>query len=108
LRRRDLAWRVFAGQGVVVDLVAMTAYVLNDSGAALWQRLERGATTEELAALLVDRYKVEVSNVIGDLADWLGALAGRGWIEQLPLPVDVAAPEQRAYVKPLLERDKKR
>ena len=55
---------------------------LNESGALLWQRLEKGSSVEELAQALVDEYALPVQQAQKDAVEFLGKLRAAGCIEE--------------------------
>lgn len=54
---------------------------LNDSGAMLWQLLERGARHEELLQAMLDRYEVTQEQASEDVAVFLNTLRQAGCVE---------------------------
>jgi hypothetical protein len=52
LRTEDLTWQELDGEVVVLDLRSSTYFLVNGSGARLWELLADDATLTELAAEL--------------------------------------------------------
>lgn len=76
--KEDFLLREIAGEQVVIA-VGKTAKSfngmirLNDTGAFLWQLLEKGAKEETLVAALLDRYDTDKETAHRDLASFLEA-----------------------------------
>ena len=54
---------------------------LNESGHLLWERLESGATREELANALLDEYDVTYEEAFADVSEFVALLEKIGCIE---------------------------
>jgi hypothetical protein len=59
LRKDDLHWREVDEEIVALEARGATYLAANRSGRLLWRMLERGATSGELAAALVDAYGID-------------------------------------------------
>lgn len=76
--------RTVAGDTIVVptgstlDLNMMIT--LNDTGKFLWEKLEKGADTEELTAALLQEYDVEESTAKAHVAAFVEKLHGHGFL----------------------------
>lgn len=55
---------------------------LNDSGALLWQTLEKGGDREALADALTAEYEVDRSTALADTDEFLATLAKAGCLEE--------------------------
>ncbi|MEL6543357.1 MAG: PqqD family protein [Myxococcota bacterium] len=64
--------------GVVLDLGQRQYLHLNGSGALLWSVLENGASLEELAEALRERYGIEQSVAHQDAECWIDEMLARG------------------------------
>ena len=51
---------------------------LNETGAFLWQRLQDGATVEELAIALVGEYTVSLEEARADIVEFCDGLIQKG------------------------------
>lgn len=51
---------------------------LNETGAFLWQKLQEGATVEELATALIGEYKVSLEEASADVKEFCDALIQKG------------------------------
>jgi hypothetical protein len=78
LREDALVWREIDGELVAVDVGASTYLAANASGTVLWRLLAEGATGEQLAEALVDRFGIELERARDDADAFVGALAERG------------------------------
>ena len=56
---------------------------LNEAGALLWQRLEKGCSLEELAGVLVEEYALPVEQAQADAAEFVEKLRAAHCIEEL-------------------------
>lgn len=54
---------------------------LNETGNLLWERVERGATVEELICALTDEYEVTPQKAAEDVARFLDELRSFGCID---------------------------
>ena len=84
--KKDFVLRDVAGTWVVlplgqasVDFDGMLS--LNDTGAFLWQTLERGADRDGLADALVKEYDVDRSTAAADVERFLARLNEAGCLE---------------------------
>ncbi len=75
-----------AGTTVVVpinpDHTFRSMLKLNGTGKLLWERLVKGATEEELTALIVAEYEIDAETAAKDVARFLTSLRERGVIEE--------------------------
>jgi hypothetical protein len=55
---------------------------LSESGALLWEALEKGAEKETLINLLLDTYEVDRETIISDLDDFIKGLYEQGALEE--------------------------
>lgn len=55
---------------------------LSESGALLWEKLEQGATEEELVDTLLTEYEAERGQVEIDVTSFVGALRAKGILEE--------------------------
>lgn len=55
---------------------------LNESGALLWKRLEKGCDVEELSQVLVEEYALPMQQAQKDAAEFLEKLRFAGCIEE--------------------------
>ena len=64
--------------GETLDLNMMIT--LNETGRFLWEKLEKGAETEELVAALLEEYEVEEETVKAHVAAFVEKLNGHGFL----------------------------
>jgi coenzyme PQQ synthesis protein D (PqqD) len=81
LRTDGLSWRRIEDEVVAVDVPTSTYLSTNDSGTLLWQALGDGATRDELAALLVDRFGLDPGAAGADVETFLAQLDEQGLLE---------------------------
>lgn len=82
LRDEGLSWRRIEEEVVAVDVPTSTYLTANDSGTVLWQALAEGATRDELAALLVDRFGLEPEAAGADVDHFLAQLREQGLLDE--------------------------
>lgn len=68
-----------AGTNVVVPVGTNTVtfkaiITLNDTGAFLWQQLEKGCTKDDLLELMVKEYSVDRSTAAADISEFIDNL----------------------------------
>ena len=84
--KKDFILRQVAGTHVVLPVGVATVnfngmITLNESGVLLWQRLEEGATLEELAELLTVEYNVSLEEALKDANEFVTTLDRANCIE---------------------------
>ena len=82
LRADSLFWREVDGEVVALDAVASRYFAANPSAAALWKRLEGGATEEELVDSLCERFSISRDVAAADVAAFVEQLSARGLLER--------------------------
>lgn len=82
LRAEGLSWRRIEQEVVAVDVPSSTYLSANDSGTLLWQALGEGATRDELAAVLVDRFGLEAERAGADVDAFLAQLREQGLLDE--------------------------
>ncbi len=55
---------------------------LSDSGALLWEELEKGAEKETLINILLDTYEIDRETIVSDLDDFIKGLYEQGALEE--------------------------
>lgn len=78
LRTSRLSWRAIDGQIVVLDLERSEYFVVNDTGAVVWELLADGTTMDDLVAALVGRFGIDVEAAELDAAEFVAALRASG------------------------------
>jgi hypothetical protein len=66
LRKDDLHWREVDDEIVALEARGATYLAANSAGRLLWRMLARGATSDELAAALVDAYGIDAAAATAD------------------------------------------
>ena len=83
LRLRDsgISWREIDGEIVALDAASSRYISINGSGTALWQRLQKsGASRDELAEILVERYGIGGEQAGADVDAFVKQLTEVGWL----------------------------
>ncbi len=79
-----LAYRIFDGQAVVIDLVSGTLNTLNVTATRIWQLIERNIPVKKIAETIMEEFEVSLQDAIDDVADTLRNMASMGWIKNFP------------------------
>ena len=76
--------RTVAGDTIVVptgDTLDLNMMItLNETGKFLWEKLEKGAETEELVAALLEEYDVDETTAKAHIAAFVEKLNGHGFL----------------------------
>jgi hypothetical protein len=78
LRSDALHWRQIENEVVAVDMKTAAYLGANPAGALLWEALADGATKDELAGLLVERFSIDESQASADVDAYLAQLDEAG------------------------------
>jgi coenzyme PQQ synthesis protein D (PqqD) len=81
IRRDALEWREVEGEVVALDLRGSEYLAVNRSGALLWRELTRGATRDQLAALLQERFGLDAAAARSDVEAFIDVLSSRDLLE---------------------------
>lgn len=54
---------------------------LNRTGKDIWEGIEQGLTTEEIAAKLADKYKIDIEKAKADTAEMIESMEKEGFLE---------------------------
>jgi len=76
----DAIFQRLHGEMVILDMTSDAYFGLNSSGAFIWESLSNGATIEETAMKLANRYPVEINRARRDTISLATELAARGLI----------------------------
>ncbi len=69
--------------GVLQNVVNMTGLMtVNEVGAFLWHKLEKGATEEELLAEVLNEYEIDRETAQKDIKDFLNKLEQHNILEK--------------------------
>ncbi len=80
-QKRDIAWRSFEGEAVLLDPSDGVVFVLNEVGLRIWSLLEEPQPPAELARQIGEEYHVAPERLAGDVTAFLEALQERGLVE---------------------------
>jgi hypothetical protein len=111
LRTDELAWRVFDGEGVLVDLGCQRLFSCNASASVVVGALVGGAALADLVTLVCDAFEVEAARARVDVQALLSELEqaavlaasgseGRG---SAPAAATSPAAVRRPYAPPVVE-----
>lgn len=78
IRRDGLSWREIEGEVVVLDLQSSNYLSLNATGSVLWQMLEGGATTEQLATALAEEFAIDRATAAADVEGFVATCREQG------------------------------
>jgi hypothetical protein len=82
LRTTELSWRRIDGEIVVLDGVGSVYYALNETGAALWDMLEDGATRADLVSALCEGRSLSPAQSGSDVDAFLASLREQGLLAE--------------------------
>lgn len=83
LRDEAVSWAPTDNDAIVVlDLRTSRYLSLNSSGSVLWQALDSGATSDELAQVLVDRFGISEKQAAADVTGFLATLRSRDLVAE--------------------------
>ena len=78
--RTDLLTARLADEAVLLDLESKDYFRLNETGAAIWDGLERGLTPDMIEAELCDTFEVDPAEAAARVGEFLAELSRRGLI----------------------------
>lgn len=81
LRKDNLTWQEIDGEIVVLDVRSSKYFVINGSGARLWERLAAEASTEDLADELATAYALAPATAHQHAAGFVSDLRRKGLLE---------------------------
>ncbi len=81
-RSDDLSWRDIDDEVIVLDLRSSKYLRLNASGAVLWNRLESGATIDQLAETLVASFDLDAGQASTDAGAFLDTCRALDLVER--------------------------
>jgi hypothetical protein len=82
LRTERLTWREIEDEIVALDVDECVYFTGNDSATVLMKRLAQGAATpQELSALLVEQFDVDLGTASLDVERFLSLLESRGLVD---------------------------
>lgn len=82
LKPTAVRWREIDGEIIAIDLGSSTYLSTNESGSFLWRRLVDGASREQLAAELQERFSLDADRAQADVDAFLRGLTDRGLLEE--------------------------
>ena len=80
LKDDRVEWRAVEDEVVVLDVERSTYLAVNAVGAVLWPRLAQGATMDDLALALTERFEIDQETARRDTAAFVDDLVRRGFI----------------------------
>jgi hypothetical protein len=82
LKIDNVVWREVDEELVILELPTTTYLTLNGSAKQLWLRLAEGATSEDLALMLSDRYGISQEQAASDTESFLSDLDQRQLLDR--------------------------
>lgn len=77
-RNERLSWRVLSGEAVILFPDVGSVHRLNDTGTAVWQRLDGEASLGDIVDALTAQYEVPVEQAHDDIRDVAAELVDAG------------------------------
>ncbi|MFN2419855.1 MAG: PqqD family protein [Gemmatimonadota bacterium] len=78
--RTDVLTARLADEAVLLDLESKDYFRLNETGAAIWDGLERGLTPDVIEGELCDTFEVDPAEAAARVGEFLAELSRRGLI----------------------------
>ena len=94
-RKGDVVWRQVDEGGVLLDLRTSEYLSINQAATVLWQRLEAGATRDQLIAVLIERFELSRERAATDVDAFSADCQRRRLVDDGSAHNDDAAPEGR-------------
>jgi hypothetical protein len=81
-RKQDVVLRAVAGENLLIPVHSCTesVYTLNSTGVCLWNSIEAPRTEDELAATLVERYRISTATAQADVRAFLDDMTQMGLV----------------------------
>lgn len=107
--RGEVAAKVIDGEAIVINLSTGLYYSMGKVGGRIWSLIERGCSTDGIAAAIASEYEVSPETAKSDVADLVADLLA----ERLVMPAGTGVQEapgvesasaKTAYVKPELKK----
>jgi coenzyme PQQ synthesis protein D (PqqD) len=106
------------GEVIVIDLTTGSYFSLRDVGSEIWAEIERGATEQEIVAVLEERYEASQNEIDNAVRRVVGELADEGLIRSVgasgegspgstasaPSGKSNGSKSRRAFSAPVLEK----
>jgi hypothetical protein len=74
----NILWSVVDGEAVLLDTASGNYFSMNPIATDLWERLQQGASVDQVVAMVADKYRVGEATVRGDLEEFIGELRRSG------------------------------
>ena len=81
-RNPATAWRVIAGEAVVLSLDSKTLRGLNPVGSRVWELIDGRRSTDEIAAQLVEEFDVELARALQEVDVFVRQLLAKGLLTE--------------------------
>ena len=90
LQNPRAAWRVYAGQAVIVSTDDSSLHMLNHVGTAIWTAADGGTDVDAIAERVCAAFEVDRAQARSDVVRFIESLVERGLLEVLdePCPLD--------------------
>ncbi|GAB3081631.1 PqqD family protein [Micromonospora schwarzwaldensis] len=83
VRGDRVAWRTTGDETVLLDIGQSVYFALDRAATSLWPYLVAGATTAQLAEVLVGQAEVERERAVADVRSFLADLEAAGLLERV-------------------------
>src|SRR5581483_1521330 len=81
-RNPATAWRVIAGEAVVLSLDSKTLRGLNPVGSRVWELIDGRRSTDEIAARLVQEFDVDLARALQEVDVFVRQLLAKGLLTE--------------------------
>ena len=98
LQNPRAAWRVYAGQAVIVSADDSSLHMLNPVGTAIWTAADGGTDVDMIVGRVCAAFDVDPAPARSDVVELIQSLVDRGLLEMLeePRPPDDRVPTPAA------------
>ena len=79
-----LAYRIFEGQAVIIDLTQGTLNTLNATATRIWQLIDEDIPARKIAEKVVQEFEVSLCETMNDVVEILQNMASMRWITNFP------------------------
>jgi hypothetical protein len=77
---QQVAAKIMEGEAILINLVTGMYYSMSDTGTFIWSLVEQGASVNQIAERLTDRFDVDLPRAQADLGELVNELEAEGLI----------------------------
>ena len=80
----DVVFRELDGEAVILNLASGIYFGLDAVATSIWNAVQAGRTLDEIVAVLVEQYEVDVQTLASDVVRFANLLASKGLLAPAP------------------------